>query len=59
MSDVFGLDKAARRAAANKLKQAELRIPVGLNVALPGKKMPFDWRYFDVNLELPVRKETL
>jgi len=61
MSDNFGLDKAARREALNNLKEAELRIPVGLNLALPGQRTPFDWRYFDVNLELPQKetKETL
>jgi hypothetical protein len=49
MSDGFGLDKAARRAAQNELAEKEQRVPVTLNWALPGKRVAFDWRYFRVD----------
>lgn len=48
MADEFGLDKAARRAAANDAQQREASLPVSLNWALPGAKAPFDWRFFRV-----------
>jgi hypothetical protein len=48
MVDEFGLDKAARRAAANDLQQQERRLPVNLNWALPGALTPFDWKFFGV-----------
>lgn len=47
-SDEFGLDKAARRAAANDAKQREARLPVFLNWVVPGAVTPFDWRFFGV-----------
>ena len=48
MGDEFGLDKAARRVAANDLKRREAQLPVSLNFALPGAFTPFDWRFFRV-----------
>jgi hypothetical protein len=57
MSDQFGLNKAARREAENALKDAELRIPVALNPALPGKRVAFDLKFFSVEAALPRVKE--
>lgn len=48
MADEFGLDKGARREAANNLERLEARLPVALNWALPGAFAPFDRRFFGV-----------